>query len=321
MFLLTTTTQIVRVTTSTAATVDVTASYIDQTGAVFAPGAQATAISSATTTTVVSAPAASTTRIVKLLTIRNRDTSLSSTISVSRYDGITSTAVYQVTLPAGGEAIYSSKLGWTTVATPASVTVQLLTAAGTGTYYTPSGVRSLQIECVGGGGSGGSANSTAAGGGGGGSGAYVRSFIAEPSASYTYVVGAGGAAANPTFDGSAGASTQFGASVIAAGGSGGKAGVPGTGAAGGLASASTGTLKVNGKPGTSGNSASPALANAYYNGMGGSSMFCGAANVMNSSLSRGGAIPGTLGAGGSGGMNNQGSGAGGDGVIRITEYR
>lgn len=337
MHLLTTTTQVLRASTSTAATIDVTASFIDQANALFTLGSQLTVINSATTTTLVSAPAASTTRIIKLLTIRNRDASLSSTISVSRYNGITSTSVYQVTLPAGGAAIYDSKTGWTTVAPPGSVTQQTLTLPGSGVYVTPSGVRTIQVECVGGGGSGGGSsapNNYVAGGGGGG--AYARSFIQHPASSYSYTVGSGGARTSATFIvGNNGAATNFGGVVIAAGGTGGAAGtgsgVPITGSlggAGGLASASTGDLKVSG-----GSGGSSYIVTNFQNvgGFGGISAFSKfqpptAAYQNIAGIIAITAASSSFGVGGGGAHTNATNsgdfgGAGGDGVIRITEYR
>lgn len=77
-------TDALELTTSTTAGIDYTASYADHTSSAFTPGKSAGAISTATTTTLVSAPAASTTRQLKELTLRNTSTTTSNTLVLQR---------------------------------------------------------------------------------------------------------------------------------------------------------------------------------------------------------------------------------------------
>ena len=60
-----TSTDSLEVVTSAACTLDVVTSYVDYTASAATPGSQNTAITTATTTTIISAPAASTQRQVK----------------------------------------------------------------------------------------------------------------------------------------------------------------------------------------------------------------------------------------------------------------
>lgn len=75
MILLTNTNESLELVTSLAGSVDYTASWADITSTSFAPAAGQGNIATAATTTIVAAPAASTQRQVKLITLRNRDIS------------------------------------------------------------------------------------------------------------------------------------------------------------------------------------------------------------------------------------------------------
>ena len=103
----------VRVATTTAAPVSVLAVYSDYDGVSASQGKQRTSISSATTTTVISAPGVNGDRIVHGMTIRNTHASLATTVTVQDYDGTTATEIYRVTLAAGEQAIFSRAQGWT----------------------------------------------------------------------------------------------------------------------------------------------------------------------------------------------------------------
>src|SRR5690349_5671443 len=89
MLNLATTTDKLDLITSSAATVDVHASWVDDlnpgTADAMTPGKTNTAISSATTTDIVPSPAANTVRNVKFISIRNRDASLGCDVTV-RYN-------------------------------------------------------------------------------------------------------------------------------------------------------------------------------------------------------------------------------------------
>src|SRR2546427_5658673 len=74
MLILALTTDKLQLVTSAARTVDVHASFMDLASGTVTPGKQNTAITTAATTDIVAAPAASTQRNVKTLHIRNKDT-------------------------------------------------------------------------------------------------------------------------------------------------------------------------------------------------------------------------------------------------------
>lgn len=106
MLLLTTTSDIIRLITDAGVTVDVHASFMDYAAASTTPGSQNTAISTATTTTVVAAPGASTQRNVKLLSIRNRSASSTVGVTVQLYNGATAYELEKVALGPGQSAVY-----------------------------------------------------------------------------------------------------------------------------------------------------------------------------------------------------------------------
>lgn len=88
MLLLTTTSDVLRVTTVAAvSTIEVHASYVDLTGTTVTPGRTNTVISAAATTTVVAAPAGGTQRNIKGLYITNTSVGSSTRVVVEYYDG------------------------------------------------------------------------------------------------------------------------------------------------------------------------------------------------------------------------------------------
>lgn len=97
-----------------------------------------------------------------------------------------------------------------------------------GTFTVPSGVRSIDIFCVGGGGAGGSSSETSqgnpsvSGGGGGGYTATKKGYAVTPGATFTVTIGAGGTAKKGT--GNTGGTTSFGSILSATGGLGGQGG-------------------------------------------------------------------------------------------------
>lgn len=97
MLLLTSTSDLVRIVTGSAVTVDVQASWIDFNTTTQTPGRTNTLITTATTTTVVASPAASTQRNVKRLTVRNKSGS-SCDITVLHTDGTTIVELFKATL-------------------------------------------------------------------------------------------------------------------------------------------------------------------------------------------------------------------------------
>jgi hypothetical protein len=101
MLLLTSTSDIVRVVTGSATTVAVHASWVDNASGTITPGRTNTAISTATTTTVVGSPGASTQRNVKHLNVRNTHASTATTVDIQHFDGTTSVSLWMGTLAAG----------------------------------------------------------------------------------------------------------------------------------------------------------------------------------------------------------------------------
>jgi hypothetical protein len=207
---------------------------------------------------------------------------------------------------------------------------------GTGaTYTTPTGVRALYVECVGGGGGGGGVDGagagTGAGAGGGGGGGYCAKLITSPSATYTYTIGAGGTGgASGANDGTAGGDTTFTDGTITLTADGGALGSGNTAAStnsyyppSGANFPSGGDINIGGGlggPRSRGNFAS------YAGGNGGSSYFGAGSrttSVANSALAGGNASE--YGGGGSGAAvedvtTNDAGGDGYQGLIRITEY-
>lgn len=115
MLNLASTSDLLKVTTGSAGTIEVHATWVDlltTTGAV-TPGRTNTAdISSAATTTVVASPAASTIRNVKLLSVRNSHASVSNAITVSHTDGTTEQILWKGTLAPDESVVYSEATGW-----------------------------------------------------------------------------------------------------------------------------------------------------------------------------------------------------------------
>lgn len=83
MLLLTNTTHILELVTSSTASVDYSISYVDMDSTTFTPGSTDGAITTVTTTTILSAPASSTQRQVKMMSIANKGTA-SNTVTVQK---------------------------------------------------------------------------------------------------------------------------------------------------------------------------------------------------------------------------------------------
>lgn len=99
MLLLTSTSDIVRIVTGSAADIDCHASYVDISGTTVTPGRTNTPpINTATTTTIVGSPAASTQRNVKALYIHNTHPTVASTVLIQHFDGTTSVDLVNCTL-------------------------------------------------------------------------------------------------------------------------------------------------------------------------------------------------------------------------------
>lgn len=111
---LTATNQIIELVTTSTANIEVTAHFHDMvTSPAFTPGSQSTAISSATDTTIVSAPAASTYRRVLYISIRNSHASSSNTITVQKDVAATEYRMTgDITLGPGEWIEYIEGAGW-----------------------------------------------------------------------------------------------------------------------------------------------------------------------------------------------------------------
>jgi hypothetical protein len=101
MFILSSVSDLVQLVTSAAVTVDVHASWVDWNGTAATPDRTNTAITTATTTTVVGSPASSVQRTVKLLTVKNKHASSSVGVTLQHTDGTTAVQMPKVTLLAG----------------------------------------------------------------------------------------------------------------------------------------------------------------------------------------------------------------------------
>lgn len=211
---------------------------------------------------------------------------------------------------------------------------ETLLTSGTGASFTPAaGVRALEVEVWGAGGAGGNVDGNAASVGiagcGAGGGYSKKFYVIASGETFTYTVGAGGAASGSVAGtGGTGGTTTFtgssGGAISATGGTGGEGDVAssGDGAAsrGTAGTGSGGDLNLTGSSGLSarvvgGSAASFSLAGAApFIGGGSSNTTTGA-----------GAAGANYGEGGTGAVNgtdatNYSGGAGGGGLIRIKEY-
>jgi hypothetical protein len=131
MLLLTATTDKIQLVTSAAVTVDVHASFMDSTNgdppAVkgSTSGRQNTAVSTATTTDIVAAPASSTLRNVKTLHIRNKHASSSVDVTVIYDQNGTDYEIHKATLLAGDLLEYVEGIGFFTVTSTTKLDVRL----------------------------------------------------------------------------------------------------------------------------------------------------------------------------------------------------
>lgn len=128
MLLLTATTDKIQVITGQAVTVDVHASYVDASNAVppvvqgDTMGRTNTAISTATTTDIVAAPASGDVRNVKTIHIRNKSASSSVDVTVQFNQNATLFELFKATLRAGDHLEYVEGIGFFVVAAAVSIT-------------------------------------------------------------------------------------------------------------------------------------------------------------------------------------------------------
>lgn len=137
MLLLTTTSDLVRLTTSTAtSTIEVHTSYMDVSGTTITPGRTNTRITTATTTTIVASPAASTQRNVKAIYCTNNSTGTSCTVAVEHTDGTNVIELISFVLLPGENLGYREDGSW-------------VHRDAQGAEYPPSGLGSYNGRSVG----------------------------------------------------------------------------------------------------------------------------------------------------------------------------
>jgi len=113
MLLLTSTSDIIRVITGSSADIEVHASWVDNNAGAITPGRTNTAsITTATTTTVVAAPASSVQRNVKHLSLSNNHGSVSSSVAVEHFDGTNAVELREVVLLPGENLTLDDAGNW-----------------------------------------------------------------------------------------------------------------------------------------------------------------------------------------------------------------
>jgi hypothetical protein len=113
MIILKATSETLQITTNAAAAIDYSVSYADITTTTFVPSTNEGNLTTATTTTILAAPASSTQRQVKLITISNRDSSLSDTVVIQKsISGTTYNLTPSITLLIVETVQYMDGDGW-----------------------------------------------------------------------------------------------------------------------------------------------------------------------------------------------------------------
>ena len=114
MINLASTSDLIQIVTSHAAQIEVHASWVDLNGTTVTPGRTNTpAITTATTTTIVGSPAASTVRNAKHLNITNDHASQSCIVTVEHTDGTTAVELMSFALLPGENMIFNEEGRWT----------------------------------------------------------------------------------------------------------------------------------------------------------------------------------------------------------------
>lgn len=134
MIILKATTETLEITTSTTSAIDYSISFVDITATSFVPSTNEGKITTATDSTILSAPAGSTQRQVKLITITNRDATNSNTVLVKK--DISGTEYYLTpvaTLRAGEVMEYTDGQGWRYYTSTGATKIDGTTAAGADT--------------------------------------------------------------------------------------------------------------------------------------------------------------------------------------------
>jgi hypothetical protein len=131
MILLKATTESLQLITAAAATLDYSISYADITTTTFTPSTSEGKVTTATTTTILTAPVAATQRQVKLITISNIGATVSTVLSVNKLISATTyNLTANITLLAGETLQYMDGRGWIYYSVTGSIKGDM-TAAGT----------------------------------------------------------------------------------------------------------------------------------------------------------------------------------------------
>ena len=113
MLILSSTSDIVRLTTGTAtSTIECHASWVDNASGTITPGRTNTRITTATTTTIVASPGSSTQRNLKGLYITNNSSGTTCSIAVEHYDGTNAVELMQFNLLPGENMTFNEDGGW-----------------------------------------------------------------------------------------------------------------------------------------------------------------------------------------------------------------
>jgi hypothetical protein len=123
MLLLAATTDKFSLITSAAGSIDVHVSYVDASNSTLVPsgaGTRNTAITTATTTDILAAPAASTVRNAKTIQIRNKSASVANDVTVQFDQNATLFELHKVTLQPGEALEYVEGVGFFTLAAASS---------------------------------------------------------------------------------------------------------------------------------------------------------------------------------------------------------
>jgi hypothetical protein len=142
------TTDKLQLVTDAAVTVDVQVSYTDHNAGAFTPSRQLTAITTATTTDILAAPASSTQRSVRLMTIRNKHASSAVVVTLLYDANGTDYELYSTTMLAGECLVYIDALGFfLNKANPLEnpVVVKRLSADQSNSTTTPTEVTGLTV--------------------------------------------------------------------------------------------------------------------------------------------------------------------------------
>ena len=131
---------------------DYTTAFADQTTTTFTPGASDGTGNSTTNVTIVAAPAASTQRQVKFVSVTNKDTA-AITVSINYNNNGTRRLIYKASLAIGYTLTYTSGDGWRVWTTAGA----LLTSADTSglpiRYFLQGSLNNTQIKALASGGS------------------------------------------------------------------------------------------------------------------------------------------------------------------------